>query len=208
MKAFKNYLFLYIVILPKWVSIGSYALGQTQTMVSVSPSSMTVQPSFTTAIEVRVNNVENLFAASVTLAFDSTILHYSSVIGGSFLRKNDINSVFLGVVPQPPLPTAPNRVTVDQAIQGGGTVSGSGILFTVLFTALRSGSCPIIIASSDFRNGLNTSIPTQTISGKVIVNQSPLITSSPVLTALTNQSYQYQVQGRDPDGDTLSYSLI
>ena len=113
--------------------------------------------------------------------------------------------MFLGVVPQPP---PLNKITVDQAILGGGTVSGSGVLFSIKFTALRAGSSPITIISIDLRNGSNTSILTQIVSGQVTVNQSPSIASSPVLTALTNRFYQYQVQGSDPDGDTLRYGLI
>jgi hypothetical protein len=207
-KAFKKYFILFIVVFLNWISNDSFAQVQTQTTVVVSPSSMTVLPSFTTTLDVRVDNAENLFAASVALAFDSTVLRYSSVTGGSFLINNNSNSVFLGVVPQPPPPAAPNKIIVDQAIPGGGTVSGSGVLFTMKFTALRAGSSPITIISVDLRNGSNTSILTQTVSGQITVNQSPSIASSPVLTALTNQLYQYQLQGSDPDGDTLRYSLI
>ncbi len=129
----------------------------------VSPSSMKVQPSHTATIDIKVEGSENLFASSVTLAFDSTILRYSSIIGGSFLKGNNSNSVFLGVVPQPPPPAAPNRITVDQAICGGGTVSGSGTLFTIIFTALRGGSSPIIIVSNELRDGMNKYILTKLI---------------------------------------------
>jgi hypothetical protein len=204
-KVFKKYFFLFIIIFLKWVSNDSFAQGQIQTTVVVSPSSLTVLPSFTATLDVRVDDVANLFAASVALAFDSTILRYISVTGGSFLTKNNSNSVFLGVVPQPP---PPNKITVDQAILGGETVSGSGVLFTIKFAALRAGSSPITIISVDLRNGSNTSILTQIVSGQVTVNQSPSIASSPIQTALTNRLYQYQVQGSDPDGDTLRYGLI
>jgi hypothetical protein len=207
-KAFKKYLFFFIIVFLKWISNDSFAQEQTQTSVVVSPSSMIVMPSFTAAFDVRVDDVANLFAASVTLAFDSTILRYSGVTGGSFLTKSNTNSVFLGVVPQPPSPAEPNKIIVDQAIPAGGTVSGSGVLFTIKYTALWAGSSPITIVSIDLRNGSNISILTQTISGQVTVNQSPSITSFPVLTALTNQLYQYQVQGNDPNGDTLRYGLI
>jgi hypothetical protein len=206
-KAFKKYVFLFITVFIKWIFDSSFAQGQTQTTVAVSPSSITVQPSFTATLDVRIENVVNLFAASVALVFDSSILRYISVTEGSFLTKDNTHSVFLGVVPQPPPPATPNKITVDQAIPGGESVSGSGILFTLKYTALRTGSSPISIVSVDLRDGSNTSILTQTVSGQVTVNQSPSIASSPVLTALTNQVYRYQVQGIDPDGDTLIYRL-
>jgi hypothetical protein len=126
-----------------------------------------------TAIDIIVEGFENLFAASVTLAFDSTILRYNNIVGGSFLARNNASSVFLGVVQQPMPPAAPNKITVDQAICGGGTVSGSGILFTIFFTAVRSGSSPIAIISTEFRNGLNKYILAQIDSGKITVNNAP-----------------------------------
>ena len=81
--------------------------------------------------------------------------------------------MFLGVGPQPPPPAAPNRITVDQAICGGGTVSGSGTLFTIIFTALRAGSSPISIVTNELRDGMNNYILTQTNSGEITVNNAP-----------------------------------
>jgi len=147
--------------------------GQTQAVVSVSPSSIKTPPFVTTFIDIRIDSVISLFAASVTITFDSTILRYTMIQEGPFLTKNYANSVFLGIVPQPPQPAAPNRITIDQAIRGGGTMSGSGILFTVIFTAIRAGPSPIFITSTDIRNGSNTSIPVKTVSGKIIVNTCP-----------------------------------
>jgi hypothetical protein len=199
---------LFIVVFLNCSIIGGYTQGQTQAIVDVVPSAKIIEPSFTDTLFVRVDDVENLFAASVTLAFDSTILHYCNVTAGSFLTRNNTISVFLGVVPQPPAPAATNKITIDQAIPGGGTVSGSGVLFTIEFTALRSGSSPVTIVSVDLRNGLNMLIPTKTVSGLVTVNSSPVITSSPTLTAFYNQLYQYQLKGYDPDGDSISYNFI
>jgi len=172
-EALNKKLCLLIVLFLELVSICNYAQGQTKTMVSVSPSSMTIHPSRMTAIDIIVEGFENLFAASVTLAFDSTILRYNNIVGGSFLARNNASSVFLGVVQQPMPPAAPNKITVDQAICGGGTVSGSGILFTIFFTAVRSGSSPIAIISTEFRNGLNKYILAQIDSGKITVNNAP-----------------------------------
>jgi hypothetical protein len=169
----KNLFTLCIVVFLAWVINDSLAQEETQTAVTITPTFVRVQSSSTFILDVRVDDVVKLFAASVTLAFDSTILRYKNVTGGSFLTNNNSNSVFLGVIVQPPLPMIPNRITVDQAIPGGGTVSGSGILFTVKFSTLRSGLCPIDILSVDLRNETNTSILVQTISSEVAVNNPP-----------------------------------
>jgi hypothetical protein len=156
-----------------WISTDNCAQGQTRITVSLSPSSMSVQPGAIAELDVRVDNAVDLFAASIALTFDTTILHYNTLTGGPFLTGGGKNSVFLGVVPYPPPPSTPNRITVDQAIAGGGTVSGSGVLFTIGFAALRKGSSPVTIDLADLRDGSNAAIPAKTISGQITVNNPP-----------------------------------
>ena len=43
--------------------------------------------------------------------------------------------------------------------------------------------------------------------GDSIVNQTPVIASNPVTSAIKGQLYSYGVNATDPDGDTLTYSL-
>ena len=43
--------------------------------------------------------------------------------------------------------------------------------------------------------------------GDSIVNQAPVIASTPVTSAIKGQLYSYDVNATDPDGDTLTYSL-
>ena len=173
MKAFYNIVCLLLVVFLEFVINHSFAQAQTTTKVIVSPSSMKIQPLRPVAIDIKGDGFDNLFAASVTVAFDSTVLRYLSIINGSFLTRNNANSVFLGIVQHPPPPAAPNIITVDQAICGGGTVSGSGTLFTLLFVAIRAGMSPVNIVSYEFRNGSNKYISVQTDSGIIIVNSTP-----------------------------------
>jgi RHS repeat-associated protein len=42
----------------------------------------------------------------------------------------------------------------------------------------------------------------------VAANDAPVVTSSPVTTALTGSSYRYDLQAQDPNGDALSYELL
>jgi hypothetical protein len=173
MKNFRLWFLPIIAILCRWISIDERAIAQSQTSVKLSPSPASVRPGAIAELDVKVDSVENLFAASVSLTFDTTILRYNTLTGGTFLSGGGKNSVFLGVVPYPLPPSMPNRITVDQAIIGGGTVSGSGILFTTGFTALRKGSSAVTIVLADLRDGSNASIPAKTISGQIVVNNPP-----------------------------------
>ena len=182
-------------------------------MVVLSPPSFKVRPSLTAAIDVQAIGFKNLFAASVTVQFDSTILRYQSIFAGSFLTGNNTNSVFLGIVPQPPLPAVPNQITVDQAIWGGKTVSGTGILFSIAFTALRAGSSPVTITSYEFRNGMNEYILPQIDSGKIIVNSIPHASQllSPPDGSMIDTSFRALFvwsKSIDSDpGDNIKYSM-
>ncbi len=40
------------------------------------------------------------------------------------------------------------------------------------------------------------------------LNQAPVIISEPIITAIEDQLYSYQVDASDPNGDTLTYSFI
>jgi hypothetical protein len=62
-----------------------------------------------------------------------------------------------------------------------------------------------------FDNGSPVKSDTQSftihVEGTISENQPPLITSTPDTTETVNQTYTYNVNATDPDGDTLTYSL-
>jgi hypothetical protein len=58
--------------------------------------------------------------------------------------------------------------------------------------------------ATDSRGGV--ALQSFTVSSSSI-NQPPVITSTPVITALTGFQYQYQVAAQDPENHALTYSL-
>src|SRR4030042_1252213 len=42
----------------------------------------------------------------------------------------------------------------------------------------------------------------------LFLNSPPLIISEPIITAIENNQYSYQLEAKDPDGDSLTYLLI
>ena len=82
MKAFHTTGCFLLVFWAVFVSVERFVQGQTKTKVILSPSSIKVRPSLSTAIDVQAVGFEKLFAASVTLKFDSTILRYNGIIDG------------------------------------------------------------------------------------------------------------------------------
>ncbi len=68
------------------------------------------------------------------------------------------------------------------------------------------GNHSIKLSVSDAQHKVEQSY-TLTISNQTITNQPPQITSTPKVQGVVNETYHYQVQANDPDGDPLTYKL-
>jgi len=184
-----------------------------QTTLVVNPTQKSVRPFSPDTIQIIIKDAVNISAASVTVAFDSTVVQYRNTIAGSFLTGHNLYSVFLGVVPQPPPPATPCRITIDQAILGGRSVSGSGVLCSIIFSAQKSGTSDFSISSVDFRNETNAPVLIQTVPVKVRVNNAPssvrllipqdgcILDTSNALTMVWSKSYDLDA------GDRARYRL-
>ncbi len=148
-----------VVIVTAYFTL-NFSWGQTTTVV-VSPASKNVLPSRSLTLNVVVNNVLDLHLYHVIFNFDNSILRYDGVTSGSFLSGQ---TVFF---PTPPPGPSVNSVTVDEAILGTGTVSGSGVLFSIQFTSLQLGTSPVALVNVTLRNGVNQNIPATLTSGVV-----------------------------------------
>ena len=182
--------------------------------IQIVPSANKVRLHSPIEINGMIDSIRDLFAASITLEFDSTILLYESASSGTFMTMNNSHSVFMGIVTHPLPPCIPNNITIDQAIPGGETVSGKGNIFTITFSALRIGISPIKIISADFRNGRNTSIDVHIISKNVKVNSipSPFHLLYPIDGSFCDRSLSAKLvwsksYDNDPE-DTIRYRII
>jgi hypothetical protein len=181
--------------------------------VSIFPSSIKALPSSIISVDVRVDSIESLFAASTKIEFDSTILQFGSIKQGAFLSGNKVNGSFLGIIVQPLPPSSPNTLTIDQAIFGSSAVTGSGILFTIVFHTLRKGLSPVTLTAADFRERSNKPIPVRMISGNIAVNTPPtavqLLNPSigSVIDTSMNVMLVWSKSADDDIGDRVGYRL-
>lgn len=75
------------------------------------------------------------------------------------------------------------------------------IILFLIFAVIISGCTTDGIAPSIPNDEEETPIDTP-------INHEPLITSSPVTSAIVGQPYNYNIYANDSDGDTLTYSLV
>ena len=66
-----------------------------------------------------------------------------------------------------------------------------------------SGSYTVVVGANDGQLGGAQRFTLQVVAG----NDAPVILSAPTLTAMTGETYRYDVRSQDPNGDRLSYAL-
>lgn len=139
-----------------------------QPSVTIEPTTLTqiVGESFTYTLHI--SGINGLLASHVTLTFDNTVIQYTgqATPAGFFPSTNSGNGFFASN-PQPG--AGVTSVTIDQSVIGGPTLSGSGDLFTLGFTAIGPGSINVGITVS-MRDSLNQTIPTVAIGASLNVN--------------------------------------
>ena len=93
------------------------------------------------------------------------------------------------------LTTSPNWLQINNA---NGMITG---------TPTTAGSYNVNVRVSDGKGGVDEQAFTIVVSSIIPGNNAPVITSSPVLNAVVNQLYSYDVDASDADNDALVYSL-
>lgn len=102
------------------------AFSQTGTVLRVDPAMIAVDQGDSFTVDIRVDNVQDLAAFDVTLHFNPDHLQVTSLAMGSFLSSGFGGSDF---------DNGTGIINFYNAIISGEPGSGSGVLFTVHFTA-------------------------------------------------------------------------
>lgn len=147
--------FLYLIFTP-------YMLIA-QANVYINPSKILLNGQSTITLDVMISNVIDLHAYSIRVSFNNSIIHLINVVQGPFLSSGG-STLFL----TSPTPVVDN-VLVDAAILGTNTVNGSGNLFSLNFSVISAGNCPINIILVQLRDHDNANIPVSWTSGEVEV---------------------------------------
>ena len=95
------------------------------------------------------------------------------------------------------LVTAPAGMSIDRQ---------SGLLAWPVQTS-QVGAHQVTLQVSDGRGGSATQRFTL-VASAVAANRPPLVLSTPITSAAPGSSYRYQLSARDPDNQTLQYSLV
>lgn len=126
--------------------------------VYMDPSTKSVINGNSFTVNVYIENVTNLFYASVYLTYDPTKITYTGSSEGSFLKKGGASVTFSPYVP--PVQNGELIMGITRLGASSGGASGTGILCSATFTAVATGTSTITINqnSSGFRNVNNSDI--------------------------------------------------
>ncbi|MBK7632739.1 MAG: hypothetical protein IPJ23_19045 [Ignavibacteriales bacterium] len=140
-------------------------------LIKLTPSSQTVDTNDPVSISVEVQGVVGLFAISVTLTFNNSIVKCLNITQGNFLSTNTGGyDVFYETFPAD-LYSA-NTVIVDQSILGRASVTGSGTIFTITFEPFAEGTTTVQVASLSLRDINNLEITAISVPAEIIVSSS------------------------------------
>lgn len=151
--------------------VGGAAEAQT---VAVEAPASPVAIGTEAQVTIRLDNAPAVHGYSVVVSYDPAQLSYRGAVKATFLPAG--STVFFANVD-----TIAGRVTLDEAILGQGTQSGSGSLNVVRFMGRQVGATPLGIVSADVRNGENQQISVTTTGAMVQITGESGVDDSPNL---------------------------
>ncbi len=166
----------------------------TESMVSISPQTMTVSQGDTFTLDVVVDPAGNeVYRAECTLHFDTAMLKANDQSGGTFLSSDGAETVEMlnGIN------NAVGKIEYGETIKGGvGGATESGVLTSINFEALGPGTCDLTLEASLYDSGTHP-------IGAVVVNSGTcIVEKSSGVTTTANEKPADSVSSTAPTTDT------
>jgi general secretion pathway protein D len=155
--------------MPNAVSAGSNAAGANAvgpTFVLLQPAASTVPLNSSVNMSINAENVTNLADVTAQLQYDPKILRVTNIVAGDLPGRNSAPLEVSKTV-QDDAGRADMRLSRGPA---GGTISGSGSLFTVVFQAIGRGNTTVTLNAVGIGNATGP-VPTQAQKPASIVVQ-------------------------------------
>ena len=163
------------------------AIAQTSAVIRIEPATGQINTGETLAVEVRVDNVENLFAADIEIQFDASLLQ---------VQDGDPNKD--GVQVSPGTFPAPDFVAENTVDNSAGVIryaltqlppsqplNGSGVILSLTFQGLADGTSNVRIVKFDLATNQAQVISATPQDGSITIGAGgPTATPAPTETPL------------------------
>jgi hypothetical protein len=162
----------------------SFTMAQQTTTVSINPSTTSTTIESDITVNLQVTNVQNLGGWNLNLTWNPQVINLTQISEGTFLADSG-TTLFTWSPRSSPISRSHGYIQgVADVLLSTTGVSGSGVLATITFYALGSGTSPISIAGTTIinppSNGEAKTISATITSGTVNVEGS---STSPTATA-------------------------
>ncbi len=135
--------------------------------VLVNPAIQTADVDDDVTIDVIIFNASDLYGFQFNLNYDSNILEFKDATEGTFLNENGAADTLHLPPSNPSLGLIKNAVCVRKGQIGG--VDGDGVLETLTFTALSTGTSPITLSGVQLSNSQVQATQFTTSDGEVVI---------------------------------------
>jgi general secretion pathway protein D len=169
---------LFVVLL---YSVWALPISAQPPVLSIAPSSLTVQLGQNVSLDVRITNVIDVYAVQFDVVFDPKILSAASITEGAFLPTGGTTFFIPGTIDNI---AGTITATADSLIGPIPGVTGTGTLATITFHALTPGTSAITLANVLLLDSTGTVIPVSLANGTVQVGATPVPALSPFAQAL------------------------
>lgn len=135
--------------------------------VSVIPATQNVSNGDTFAVEVKVSDASDLYGFQFDIEYDPNILQYEKIEEGNFLSKNGADTTY---PINPEISSGLLKNIVNTRLGPIAGVNDEGVLETITFTALGTGTSEIKISNIRFVDSNAEIIKTNGENGQVTVS--------------------------------------
>jgi len=180
------------VIWTVFVYVGSATLAESEITINNKTVSHGGDFNFN-VLTSYIDNVWDVTSFSFDLSFNSSLVDYSSILGGTIISGGSLSVTDNG-----------NSITVNYS---GGDVVGGGELVNLTFSALEPGSTALTLSNFIYEGESITGLTNGTLT---IVNDAPVLDTALLDYEEDEDFYDFTITlgnyFSDPNGDNLSYS--
>lgn len=149
-------------------------------ILSITPATSTVNVGDPLSLDVNIQDVTDLAGYEITFNFDASKLQFVSATQGPFLG----GIIFFACGTSEPFPCT-DSAPVGAVESGFAGMNGSGMLFTLNFTALMEGTASIAFNTIEmYDSSVQLITPSQQAGAEVTINRSANSIPEPATLAL------------------------
>jgi hypothetical protein len=135
-------------------------------VASVSPASLNAKVGDEITLEVKIDDVKDLFGFQFDMGYNQDVLEFQQAKQGTLLNNNGKENTFC--VDHRQMPNLIKNLVCSRFGDVG--ISGSGVMETVIFKAKAAGTSDITISNLKLADSKATLMQSKAVNGKVVVS--------------------------------------